>query len=433
VSLINRLSQQASGQPVDFDAAGRSHLERLIWLRGLAIIGLSITVGLAQPLFQVHVPLAPPLTLLSVWAAINLASWLRLKRPTFVSDKELLAHLLTDIALLTGLLAFSGGPANPLTSLYLPPVAVAAAILPARKVWLVAATAVLGYSLLWGVSTPMTVEDVDSAMRMHLTGMWLTFAASAVLIAGFISRITQALRKREFQLAKAREQALRDERIVALGNLAASAAHELGTPLATMAVLAGEMAEGPAIPDELRGDMALLRRQIAACKDIITSLAERAGSNRAESGGAIALDRWIEKLVARWRSLRPRVAPRLSMENAAAAPSIFGEATLEQALLSLLNNAADASPGDVDITAIWSNDHLRLQILDRGPGMDAVLQLGAGREFLRTRPEGAGIGLFLAQATLNRYGGEINFKLRSGGGTVTHVSLPLKHLLTTRA
>ena len=433
------MSQLRFAPPIDHqlsasvDAAGHGNLRRLIWLRGLAIVGLAIMLAIARPLFQIVVPLTPPVILLTLWVAINFLSWLRLQCRILVSDAELLTQLVADIAMLTGLLAFSGGPANPLTSLYLPPVAVAAAILPMRQAWLVAGLGVFAYSLLWWFSVPLTVEDVDHAMQMHLTGMWLTFAASALLITGFVVRSTAALRERERQLAAAREQSLRDERIVALGNLAAGAAHELGTPLATMAVIAGELADDPATPKELREDLELLRQQVAACKGIITSLAERAGSDRAEGGNAIGIDEWLEKVVARWCALRPQVEPRLSLEGGKVTPEIVGEATLEQALLSLFNNAADASPADVAIMARWTNDRLHLEILDRGPGVDTALQLRAGRDFISTRPEGAGIGLFLAHATLNRLGGVITLEPRPDGGTATRVDLPLQSIRTSTA
>ncbi|MFA6313808.1 MAG: ATP-binding protein [Sterolibacterium sp.] len=431
MSFIRLATSTDDRLPVDDDIAGHSNLRRLMWLRGLAIVGLSIIIMLARPLFQIVVPLKPPLILLALWAVFNLAAWMRLKRPSPIGDLELTTQLFADIVMLTGLLAFSGGPANPLTSLYLPSVAVAAAILPARYAWAVAILSVSAYSLLWKFSIPLTVEDVDGAMQMHLTGMWLTFAASAVIIAGFVTRMTVTLRERDRQLAAAREQTLRDERIVALGNLAAGAAHELGTPLATMAVIAGELAIDPATPHQLRGDLEILREQIAACKGIITGLAERAGSDRAEGGSAMGVDRWIETIVSRWCALRPQVEPRVSMQEDVEIPNIVGEATLEHALLSLLNNAADASPNDVEIRARWTGDRLYLEILDRGPGIAEALRLRAGREFISTRPDGAGIGLFLAHATLGRLGGEIVFEPRPGGGTVTRVDLPLRTLLTS--
>ncbi|SMB26442.1 ATP-binding region, ATPase-like:Histidine kinase A, N-terminal [Sterolibacterium denitrificans] len=413
--------------------SGHDDLRRLQWLRDFAIAMLALVVIIARPLFHTLVPWLPAFSLLGLWTLISIATWIRLRRPSAVDQRELLLHIGIDLAMLTALLAVSGGPANPLTALYLPPIAIAAAVLPAPHAWFIALLGVAAYSLLWKFSLSLTVEDVDRAMQMHLTGMWLTFAISALLIAGFIGRITIALRRRERQLAAAREQALRDERIVALGNLAAGAAHELGTPLATMAVITGELAHDPALPGELQTDIQLLKQQIGACKNIISSLAERAGVQRAEGGKALAADQWLAQLVARWRTMRPQVAPRLQLSAAAgstaAAPRIFIETTLEQALLNLFNNAADASPEDVAILAQWDSLRLRIDILDRGPGMDSALLAQAGREFFSTRSEGTGIGLFLAHAALDRHGGSIRMTPRADGGTLTRVELPLQAML----
>ena len=411
---------------------GADNLRRLIWLRGVAIAGLAFMLAGAGPLFHIVVPLTVPLDLLLIWAALNLLTWMRLRYGKSVSNGELLAQLAADLAMLTAFLAFTGGPANPLTSLYLPPVAVAATILPTRHAWILAILSVVAYSLLWQFSLPLTVEDVDSAMQMHLIGMWLTFAASSLLIAGFVTRMTGSLREREQQLASAREQSLRDERIVALGNLAAGAAHELGTPLATMAILAGELADDPSTPVTQQEDLKLLREQIAACKKIITDLAASAGAPRAEDGGGVGVDHWIESILAHWRTLRPKVVPYLTLAGSVGEsppPQIVSEKTLEQAVLSLLNNAADASPGDVGIVVGWTQDHLQLEILDRGPGIEAAHLEKAGRDIFSTRPEGAGIGLILAHAAIDRLGGSIAIKERPGGGTQVHIDLPLSMLL----
>jgi two-component system sensor histidine kinase RegB len=123
---------------------------------------------------------------------------------------------------------------------------------------------------------PLPMPDASRATRLHLIGMWLTFAVSAVMIAWFVVRMTRLIRERDAELAAAREQALRDERVMAMGTLAAGAAHELGTPLATMALIAGELANDPALNQAAQEDIALLRQQIGVCKKIITGLTRRA-------------------------------------------------------------------------------------------------------------------------------------------------------------
>jgi two-component system sensor histidine kinase RegB len=368
------------------------------------------------------------LAIIALLAGFNLATRRRLTRGGAVTDSELFAQLGVDITALTLLLFFSGGGANPLVSLYLPTIAIAAVVLPGRFAWCVVALSVAAYSLLVFWNIPLPVADAERATRLHLAGMWLIFVASAALIAWFVARMAAAIRSRDLQLAAAREEALRNERVIALGSLAAGAAHELGTPLATMAILAGELGRNAGLPPETQEDLALLRQQVEHCKGIITGLAARAGQARAEGGGAVALDHWLEQVIARWRQLRPHAAAKVSLHGTATPPRIVGEATLEQALLNLFNNAADADGGEVDIDADWDDECLRIEIGDRGPGFDEKVLLQAGRDFITTRAEGAGIGLFLAHAAVERLGGRIVLAGREGGGAITRIELPLEKI-----
>ena len=407
---------------------GADHLRRLLLMRWFAIAGWLALAAAAQPLLDIALPLAPMLAIVLLLAVFNLATRRRLARGGAVSDGELFAQLCVDVTALTLLLFFSGGGANPLVSLYLPTIAIAAVVLPGRFAWSVVALSVTAYSLLVFWNIPLPVPDAERATRLHLAGMWLIFVASAALIAWFVARMAAAIRSRDLQLAAAREEALRNERVIALGSLAAGAAHELGTPLATMAILAGELGRNADLSTEAREDLALLREQVEHCKGIITSLAARAGQSRAEGGGAITLDRWLEQVIARWRQLRPHAEAKVSLHGTAAAPSIVGEATLEQALLNLFNNAADAGGGEVDIEAEWDKERLRLEVRDRGPGFDEKVLLAAGRAFVTTREEGTGIGLFLAHAAVERLGGRIVLANRDGGGAVTRIELPLENI-----
>jgi two-component system sensor histidine kinase RegB len=407
---------------------GADHLRRLLLMRWFAIAGWLALAAAAQPLLDIALPLVPMLAIVLLLAVFNLATRRRLARSGAVSDGELFAQLCVDVTALTLLLFFSGGGANPLVSLYLPTIAIAAVVLPGRFAWSVVALSVTAYSLLVFWNIPLPVPDAERATRLHLAGMWLIFVASAALIAWFVARMAAAIRSRDLQLAAAREEALRNERVIALGSLAAGAAHELGTPLATMAILAGELGHNADLSTEAREDIALLREQVEHCKGIITSLAARAGQSRAEGGGAITLDRWLEQVIARWRQLRPHAEAKVSLHGKAAAPSIVGEATLEQALLNLFNNAADAGGGEVDIEAEWDKERLRLEVRDRGPGFDEKVLLAAGRAFVTTREEGTGIGLFLAHAAVERLGGRIVLANRDGGGAVTRVELPLENI-----
>lgn len=404
---------------------GADHLRRLVVMRWLAIAGWLVFLAAAGLLLDIALPLAPMLGILLLLAGFNLHSWRIQGRGA--SDGELFAQFGVDVAALTLLLFFSGGAANPLVSLYLPSIAIAAVVLPGRFAWGIVACSVAAYSLLVFWNVPLPVADAERATRLHLAGMWLIFVASAALIAWFAARMAAAIRSRDRELAAAREEVLRNERVVALGALAAGAAHELGTPLATMALLAEEVAATAALPAQAREDLALLRRQIEHCKDIITGLAARAGESRAEGGAGLELGSWLEQVIARWRRLRPAAQAKVSLGGTAAV-RVVGEATLEQALVNLFDNAADADAAGIEIEAQWDAQRLRLEVRDRGPGFDPEVLLAAGRAFVTTRPEGTGIGLFLAHATVERLGGRIVLANRPGGGALTRVELPLDKL-----
>ncbi len=162
-----------------------------------------------------------------------------------VGDAELFFELLADVGCLTALLYLSGGSTNPFVSLYLLPLTIAAAALPARYAWSMAGLTVTGYTLLLFFFRPLGHDQSmhSSAFNLHILGMWITFLVSAMLIASFVTTMSASIRVRDRELAAARERALRDEQVLALGTFAAGAAHELGTPLATIAVLSRETGE----------------------------------------------------------------------------------------------------------------------------------------------------------------------------------------------
>jgi two-component system sensor histidine kinase RegB len=404
---------------------GSQSLRRLILLRWLSIAGQGALVLATQRMLEMPVPLAPIVAILACEAALNVFTHVRVARRPGVSHAELFIQLALDAAALSGVVALAGGASNPLISLYLPLVAIAAAILPARLAAAFAATCVAAYSALAFLAPEAHVHDPQRAFELHLFGMWLVFVLSALTIAWFVARMTAGMRARDAALARAREEALRDERAVALGNLAAGAAHELGTPLATIAVLAEDLSRNAELAAGPREDAALLREQVAACKRILTRLADRAGSPRAESVQAVALDAWLGDLTRGWQVRRAGVAAHFAIEGASAAPLIAPVPTLEQALCNVFDNAADASPREVEIAARFDARVLTIDVLDRGVGIAEPLRARLGREPLTTRPDGHGLGLVLAFAAVERAGGNISFAPRTGGGTRARIELPL--------
>jgi two-component system sensor histidine kinase RegB len=194
-----------------------------------------------------------------------------------------------------------------------------------------------------------------------------------------------------------------------------------------MAVVLGEMTQDHADKPELTRDLNTLRQQVDACKQTITRMVAAAGQARAEGGGAQAVDEFLRETLERWRLLRPSVTLAERLSGPAPAPTILTEQTLRQAIVNLLDNAADASPQSIELDCSWARDRLRLEIRDRGPGLSGEAEARAGNGFFSTKPrgDGNGIGLLLARATLERLGGHLRLERRAGGGVCTLLELPL--------
>jgi two-component system sensor histidine kinase RegB len=398
----------------------RALLGRLLAVRVSLIAGWAAGIIWLHWGLHIPMPLVPMGAVLALMGLFSLSTAWRLRLEMPATQMEFLAHLLADLTAFAVLVFFSGGVTNPFVSLMLVPIVIAAISLRPRWVWLLAAVAGSFYALLLFVYQPLAVADPVAAYGMHLGGMWLNFLISASLIAFFVTRMHAALRARDQELSALREKQLRDERIVALGTQAALAAHELATPLATIQItaheLAGEFANDPDIGDDCR----LLEKQAQACKHILTQLAARAQDS---APVAQPLDAWLAALIERWQLLRPdaRIRSRLPSESHAFTPPDG----LEQAILNVLNNAADVSPNAVEFDAQTDSGTLIVDIADRGPGFSPEQKAQAGRVLFSGRPgNGWGMGLALTHATLERLGGSLTLAEREGGGSRVRITLP---------
>jgi two-component system sensor histidine kinase RegB len=402
-------------------------------LRSMLTCTLAATMGVATLGFDVDLRWGPMIGILLLLPAANLLARVRLRRTARIGEAELFLQLLVDVAVLSALLYLSGGSTNPFVSLYLLPLVIAATTLPPGYAWSMAAVTASCYGLLFFFNLPLGGVHPghgEGGFHLHLVGMWVNFVLSAGFIAFFVVRMAQAIRLRDAELARQKEAALRNERIVALGTLAAGAAHELGTPLSTMAVVLSDLTKDHADKPDLAQDLSTLRQQVDSCKHTITRMVAAAGEARAEGGGMQPVDEFLRETLERWRLLRPSASLTERLTGPAPAPSILTEHTLQQAIVNLLNNAADASPDSVELDCSWARDRLRLEIRDRGPGLSDEAELRAGEGFFSTKPEGEGngIGLLLAKATLDRLGGHLRLQGRAGGGICTLLELPLDGL-----
>lgn len=408
-----------------------ANLRRLFILRSIAIGGQALAVAAAVVLFDTPLPVTPMAAVIAALAAVNFHTWLRLRAGAAVGDAGLFAELLADVTALTVLLYLSGGSTNPFVSLYLLPLSVAAIALPRRYAWTMAALTMGCYSGLMFFYRPLgdSHEMHGSSFNLHVLGMWVNFLVSAVLIATFVAGMAMSIRARDRQLAAARERALRDEQVLALGTFAAGAAHELGTPLSTIAVLTRELERDHAANPLLSQDLALLRTQVDNCKRIITELTAAAGQARSADAAPQDLGDFLQGVVERWSLIRPQAQPRVLLAGSGPPPRIVGEETVRQTLINILNNAADASPQHVEIEVLWDESNLTIEVRDRGPGVSDEAVSRAGRSLFSTKSGGQGIGLFLANATIERLGGSVTLFNRDGGGGCTRVQLPLARLV----
>lgn len=406
-----------------------ANLRRLVASRWLVLVATTILVAIAPGLLNIPLPQTLLLLIIAVTAIFNaLAQW-RLKVAQSASAYELFSQLLVDISTLSALVFFSGGATNPLISLLLPPVAIAALTLPWRGVLGIGLAAIGAYSLLMLFYIPLPMADASRATRLHLLGMWLTFVVSTTMIAWFVVRMTRLIRERDGELAAAREQALRDERVMAMGTLAAGAAHELGTPLGTMALLAGELAhefaDNQTVPDTVREDIAQLRQQIAVCKQIITGLSRRAGAERLENTPHEAVDSWLDAIRLHWHAARPQAGSRLIRTSLGPPPEIAADPRLEQALLNLLNNAANAcADRPLEVRLAWSSKEVCFEIRDYGPGFPQEVLDYAGQTSFPPHERGSGVGLMLTRAAIEQLGGRLSLSNPDDGGALARIDIP---------
>jgi two-component system sensor histidine kinase RegB len=411
------------------------NLRRLVWLRSIAIPGAAVTLLLAGRFYDLPIKIAPLVIIICVLAVVNFLTFRRLQTVGAIPHGEFFTQMLIDVMALTGILYYSGGSTNPFAYLFLLPLAISATVLPRRYTWPLALVTAACYSflLIYRVPLPPFDHPGGGSFVVHVVGMWLGFVLSVVLIAHFVLSMGETLREQERSLGEARERALRDERVVAVATLAAGAAHELSTPLATLALITTELAEQ--YPREqypaLHEDIELMRGQIRKCKDALSVISAAAGAGRADTAGPQYVDEFVRQTVGEVRRLRPGAAISIAIEGKRPAPQIIVERTLSQALLNVLHNAVDVSPQNVRVTCAWDGERVRIEVQDHGPGISLKsLQPGTAPGH-STKDSGLGLGLFLTHTALSHLGGDISFADAPGGGARVTVNLPLARLQTS--
>ncbi|MEH6798487.1 MAG: ATP-binding protein [Halopseudomonas sabulinigri] len=406
----------------------RQNLWRLILIRLLVLLAQSVSVMAAYLSGWLSLPWGPLLLALGGSALVSILTLLRLGRGWPVTSIEYALQLLFDMFIHSVLLYYSGGPTNPFVSYYLVPLTIAAATLPWFFTAVLAVVAVTSYSALLVWYVPLAAFDIPlggGLVSLHVIGMWLNFAMSAGLISLFVVRMADALRQHAGRLAERREQSIRDAQLLGIASVAAGAAHELSTPLSTMSVLLKDLRKDYADP-ALQEDLALLQEQVKLCKESLQHMVRSAEDNRRQPERVEPADDWLRAMLARWQLMRPEVSWQWQPLPAGEVPSLQASPELGQAMLNLLNNAADACPEGIRISLAWDQRCITLSIHDRGPGVPLHIAEQLGTAFLTTKgKKGFGLGLFLSQAAVERIGGTVRLFNQDEGGTLTEVKLPI--------
>ena len=411
-------------------ASPRKFLHLLLWLRVCAVVGQSITLVVIERWLGIELPLTAMSVTIAALAVAALLTGVRLRTAVPATQLEVVLQLLIDVAELTVLLCLSGGTANPFASLYLLPVALSAVGLSWRYAAIVTATCLACYLYLVDSFTSLSFMHMNlaSAFGLHVAGMHVTFAISAVLLAATLSLMATEMRRRDRTVAALREEMLRKEHLSAMGVLAAGAAHELSTPLQSMAILISELRAASSVDGEFRDNLALLDKQIALCKHKLGTLLQTAGQPRGPQQRLAAIRTVLEEVFDSWTIVHPAVRLNVDWRDLTGNPQIAIDEGFAQALVSLLDNAAEASAssGSSVVRVAVSEDAkgLRVYIDDDGPGLSAELQQRAGKAVFTTKSSGLGLGLVLSHANLNRIDGDLTLTGRAGGGTRTTITLP---------
>lgn len=412
------------------DTANRKNLALLIQLRWIAVLGQVATILVVHYGLDIPLPLPQMGMVLGALLALNGLSHVWLRRHLHVSSQALFFALLLDVAALTVQLYFSGGATNPFTALYLLQIALAAVLLKARGAWLVVAVTCLAFIALVRIHQPLAVQPHDSLLKLHILGMFVCFALGAVLLVIFVTRVSSNLSERDTHVADLKRQAAEEDHIVRLGLLASGAAHELGTPLASVSVILGdwrrmpEISEHPEMLQELQEMQAAIRR----CKSILRGILLSAGEARGEAPTVTTLHRFLGDIARDWSDGHPSGTLQYHAGSGALGEdvAIVSDQALKQVVTNLLDNAFEVSPAWIRLNAERRGDMLRIEVLDLGAGFSPTQLENFGKPYHSTKASpGAGLGLFLVVNVVRKLGGTVSARNRPDGGATVSVELPL--------
>jgi two-component system sensor histidine kinase RegB len=366
-----------------------------------------------------------------LYATLAVVGWLWFTHRPPQAAATVSAGLALDLLMIGGWLLATGGYTNPLTSLLLLPIAIAIILVPLHQSIALTVLGVGIYTALVFWHPPLTISHhgSDSLAQLHLLGMWITFTLTSVILLLIVGTLARRLHRQQTQLSDIRERRLRDEQIIAMGLSAAGVAHRLGTPLNTMTLLVEEMRSAEN-SKQLTEDLVIMERQLSLCTNHLQQLSAAATQVKQARLETLNVSVWLQRLRESATLLWP--AGIIEWQFPVSEYHVAVDATLDQAILNILANALTASPQWVGVNARHVDDK-RIQILieDHGDGLEAALHGEPGENIVHSE-RGLGVGLFLSNATIQRFDGTLKARVTEAG-TAMIIDLPRAYLDATHA
>ena len=420
------------GESLACDTTNTKNLLLLIQLRWLAVGGQVATILFVHHVLGITLPVTQLSLVILFLAGLNIISLVRHIRQAEVTNAELFIELLLDVAALTIQLYLTGGASNPFISLYLLQVILATVLLEAWSVWLI--VLITCGSFVWLTLAHRTIAIPHAhgtdLFNLHLQGMFICFVLAACLLAFFVMRIQRNLRTRDAHLADLRQRSVEEDHIVRMGLLASGAAHELGTPLATLSVILSDWERLPLVQSDgdLAQDVTDMQGQVERCKHIVSGILMSAGAARGEGTLHTTAAAFMDDLIAEWQASRTPQAFAYEQHIAPDA-NILPDAALKQVVFNVLDNALEASPGWVGMAVARTGADLVVTVRDTGPGFAPGMlnELGKPYRSTKARP-GSGLGLFLVVNVVRKLGGTVSAANGETGGACVTIALPVASL-----
>lgn len=411
----------------------------LFRVRLIAIISQSFLILFSISYLDIMLPLGWLISILTIESLFEWHSYRLVMQAKPQSSVKVFVHIGLDSLILAGLVYFAGGANNPFIYLLLLSVALGSFMLSPRYLLMVTVLQLSLYSLLNIFERPLELGDSSplASFHLHLAGMWVNFILTAVLIAVFGLLTRRAMLKQQKQIQLMREKHLQDEQILGLGIMSASAAHELGTPLSTMAIIIDDL-QHAGFSGEQQRDMLLLGTQIDSCKKIIGALSEKSRDAQQQLSKHLRIDEseqsenfktQLQAIVERWLVYRPGIRLEQKWKTDLSSYRQNISISLEQAVTNLLDNAADASldndNDNVELIIDTDDKTIFIDIYDFGQGISAdKKQTFSTRIQPSNKQDGLGWGMFLSNVSIERVGGSVQLLENNPDGTLTRILLP---------